>query len=353
MSGFIIHTGSVIGEYLEARGINQRELAQRTGVSEKHISNLLNGKSRLTEEMALKLERVMPDVPASYWLNYEMRYREYLARNQEEESFNTIDLLQVAKQFHFKEVFKGVNLTISEQAIEMLKILGVSSFGQVDSTYKKLAADFMEDGGERAAMIVWLRLCENEIEIQNDWLGNIPFDKQGLLDAMPDLKEIALNTDINTSLCDCRMLLNELGVYLAEREAITNCKVRGALVSYFGNPAVLLSRRFKTHDHVWFALMHEIGHLILHFDGANAIVSPEDDNWTGKLPDKEIEANKFARNFFIDPAEYAKFIASSSFTSAEVRRASEEFDIDAGLLAGFLLHDGFGEYEKLECLRSR
>ena len=64
MDEFLVPTGAIIKDYLEARGISQRELSQRIGVSEKHISNLLNGKSALTAPMALKLEKLMPDVDA-------------------------------------------------------------------------------------------------------------------------------------------------------------------------------------------------------------------------------------------------------------------------------------------------
>ena len=68
-NGFIVPTGIIIKEYLEEYDINQKELATRLGMSEKHMSNLLNGKSRLTEEVAIKLEPIIKNVPASYWLN--------------------------------------------------------------------------------------------------------------------------------------------------------------------------------------------------------------------------------------------------------------------------------------------
>lgn len=82
-TGFMVLTGDIIKEYLDEYGITQKELATRTGISEKHISNVLSGHARLTEDFALKLEKVMPEVPASYWLNYECKYREYLARQKE------------------------------------------------------------------------------------------------------------------------------------------------------------------------------------------------------------------------------------------------------------------------------
>lgn len=80
MHEYIVAPGKIIKEYLDARRITQKEVSKRTGVSERHLSRLVNGKAGLTADMAVKLEKVMPDVPASYWLNYEMKYKEYLAR---------------------------------------------------------------------------------------------------------------------------------------------------------------------------------------------------------------------------------------------------------------------------------
>ena len=105
MSDFIVAPGEIIKEYLDARGLTQKEVSKRTGVSERHLSQLLNGKTRLTEDMALKLEKVMPDVPASFWLNYEVKYQEYLAREREEAHLEELDLKEIAKRFHFKEAF--------------------------------------------------------------------------------------------------------------------------------------------------------------------------------------------------------------------------------------------------------
>ena len=60
-----IPPGETIREQLENRGMTQKEFAQRMDMSEKHISNLINGKVELTIEMALRLEDVF-GIPASF-----------------------------------------------------------------------------------------------------------------------------------------------------------------------------------------------------------------------------------------------------------------------------------------------
>ena len=78
VSGFIVEPGEVIEEYVQSRGLGEEVVSKRMGISEKQPSELFNGETRLTEDMAAKLEELTPDVPAAFWLNYEVRYLEYL-----------------------------------------------------------------------------------------------------------------------------------------------------------------------------------------------------------------------------------------------------------------------------------
>ena len=73
--------GESINDLLEERGWTQADLATRTGFTAKHVNLLLKGKAPITEETALKLERVLGST-ARFWLNLEAQYREYLARQK-------------------------------------------------------------------------------------------------------------------------------------------------------------------------------------------------------------------------------------------------------------------------------
>ncbi|MBE0342620.1 ImmA/IrrE family metallo-endopeptidase [Paenibacillus sp. 28ISP30-2] len=86
-------------------------------------------------------------------------------------------------------------------------------------------------------------------------------------------------------------------MYLVFINAIDNSKVRGALTTYKKHPAIYLSGRFKTHDHIWFALMHEIGHLIKHYTPDRLIITFEDELSELKhtLDTKEEDGNETGR----------------------------------------------------------
>ena len=72
--------GATIKEQLIERGMKQKEFSSRMEMSEKHISNLINGEVQLTPDVAMRLEMVL-GLPARFWLNLEAIYRGKLLKN--------------------------------------------------------------------------------------------------------------------------------------------------------------------------------------------------------------------------------------------------------------------------------
>ena len=84
--------GATIKEQLEYKGMSQKELSLRMGMSEKHISRLINGEVLLTPDVAYRLEIVL-GVPASFWNKLEANYREKIVKvNAENAMDNDIEL---------------------------------------------------------------------------------------------------------------------------------------------------------------------------------------------------------------------------------------------------------------------
>lgn len=345
-NNYIASTGMLIKDYLNEYALNQKTLAIRTGMSERHISNVLNGNNRLTEEFALKLEKVLPNIKASYWLNYEAKYREHIARNKELQRIAKLDLQEISKRFNFKEVYNGLNLSIVEQAVEMLKLLKISDFNHFETVYGNLATDFMEDGGVKESMAIWLNLCESEIEIQNENLDDVKFDASKLEESLYKFKILANNSDTKKSIISCKKLCNQLGIYFVECEAIRNSKIRGALTTYRNHPAIYISGRFKSHAHIWFAILHEVSHLILHYDKREALISFEED----MINVRETEANNFTRDVLVSGDSYTEFINAKNFTEESISNFSVKENILQCFTVAFLKHDNLIEYNKFTYL---
>ena len=76
---YAVAPGRTLEETINNLGIDQRELASRTGLSAKHVNQIIKGTAPLTQETAIRLERVT-GVPARMWNNLEAQYREQIVR---------------------------------------------------------------------------------------------------------------------------------------------------------------------------------------------------------------------------------------------------------------------------------
>ena len=65
-SDYIIHPGETLAEVLEDREMTQRELAVRTGMTEKHISTVIHGQKGISVAFARKLEYAL-GIEAVFW----------------------------------------------------------------------------------------------------------------------------------------------------------------------------------------------------------------------------------------------------------------------------------------------
>lgn len=70
---WLIHPGEIISDVLDERNITQKELAQRAGISETSLSDVIHGKRDISKELAIGLECAL-GVPRSFWLNLQSNY---------------------------------------------------------------------------------------------------------------------------------------------------------------------------------------------------------------------------------------------------------------------------------------
>lgn len=66
--------GDTILELLEEKKISHKDFAYKMGISFKEMRKLIGGKLEITEEIALKLEKVL-SVGFRFWLKREENYR--------------------------------------------------------------------------------------------------------------------------------------------------------------------------------------------------------------------------------------------------------------------------------------
>lgn len=68
------HPGLLIKEYIEGFESNVSVFAEKLGVTRVTLSRIVNGKSSITPEMALRLSKLLTNTTASSWLNMQSDY---------------------------------------------------------------------------------------------------------------------------------------------------------------------------------------------------------------------------------------------------------------------------------------
>ena len=77
-----VHPGEHLREAIEALGITQHEFADRLGVTQPFVSQIVNGHKGIGPWTALKLEAAGAG-PAQFWLNLQLHYDLHRVRETE------------------------------------------------------------------------------------------------------------------------------------------------------------------------------------------------------------------------------------------------------------------------------
>lgn len=340
---FMVSPGSILKEYMDEHNLSQKDLATKTESSERHISNLVNGKVKLTEEFALKLESVFEGVKAEFWMDLEVAYRLYQLRT---DGVDIDELSDISKKYEFKHLYKGMGLSLKEQAYRTLNILGVDNFHEVDSLRNNLHYNFMEDGGSEEAKLLWIKLAELEIEIQND-LEDLPlFNYDEFVKKYKNFKKLLFTKDIDQAIFNIRRYANSLGILFVYIESIPNAKIRGAVRMYNGRPLILLSDRYKKSDRIYFTFIHELMHV------KNKDISEDRYEVTVDLEsDVEELANQDAKTFLVEDEAYKEFILKGIFSEEEIIIFSNKHKVIPGMVVSFLQHDKLINYGVMNYLK--
>lgn len=84
------HPGEMLlEEFLTPMGLTQRDLAHAIHVPYQRINEIVNGRRGMTPSTALRLEKFF-GMPASFWLNLQLRWDLYYAQQTESKTLAAI-----------------------------------------------------------------------------------------------------------------------------------------------------------------------------------------------------------------------------------------------------------------------
>jgi len=339
--------GDTLAEALEDRGITQKELAERTGLSKKTINQIIKAKAPITPETALYLERAL-GVPASFWNNRERRYRQYLAEDQERARLaEQVDWLRriPVSQMVKRGWIKGCKDKV-RQLREVLGFFGVSSPDAWEDIWLapgaayRASAVFQKDP---FAVAAWLRQGERaaqEIVCER-------YDQAAFRQALSEARRMTLD-EPDTWALGLKKLFAPCGVAVVLIPELPRIRVSGAARWVSPVKALIqLNLRYKSDDRLWFTFFHEAGHIVLHGKRAVFVDDEHDDS------PAEREADRFAEDFLIPRSEYRRFVAAGCLTKGAIRAFARQLGIAPGIVVGRLQHEGRIEWDRYNDLKRR
>ncbi len=339
--------GETLMETLETIGMTQAELAERTGRPLKTINEIINGKTAITPETALQLERAL-GIPARFWSNRERHYREFLARAKEQERLQSeVEWLkQVPLQDMIKLRWVQTFDNAADQLREVLQFFGVVSPEQWRELWWNPRAAFRQSPAFQAdpgAVAAWLR--KGEVEAQQ--IECAPYDAARFRESLGQIRALTveLPETFQPQVID---LCAEAGVAAVFVPELPRIRASGATRWLTPNKALLqLCLRYKTDDQLWFTFFHEAGHILLH-GKRDAFIEEE-----GTKDEKEQEADRFAADWLIPSGEWRRIAGRPRYSKQEIIAFAAEVGVAPGIVVGRLQHEGYLPYTHCNGLRRR
>jgi len=337
--------GAFLEERLEELRMTQVDLARRTGLSTKHVNQIVSGDVVLTPQTALLLEKVT-GMPASLWNALEAQYRTWQSAQEEENSFaeaatwpQDFPVRQLVDRGYLPAGLSGPALVRA-----LLKFFGVGSLSAWHQVYEPLVAAKYRHAraGSRSpeALATWLRIAELSAEDIKTTDFSMP-ELRKLLGEIPSLTLLKPEEWWPLLVDRCAAAGIAL-VHVPEFEGQT--KTNGA--SWWTTPRralVVLSGRRKTADGMWFTFAHEVGHLVEH-SKKERYIDIDADRQDQDLDIQEKEADAFAARVLIPPRFGALLRRPRTATLGELRQAAASIGVHPGILVGRLQNDGLLSY---------
>lgn len=341
----VLPPGETLVEVIAERGMTQAELAVRTGLSAKHINQIVKGMASITPGTALLLESAT-GVPARVWSNLEIAYREHVSRLEEadrlESDLDWLDELPVAELTKNGWIPKGLDPVDRLRAV--CRFFGVANRATWDAVWHKPTAYRTSKAfsSHPGAVAAWLRIGEMEAaEIECT-----AFDRAGLLEFLPVLREMTLDSQPARWWPELVGQAAAVGVAVVAEPEIKGARINGAARWLAPDKALVqLSLRHRWSDIFWFTLFHEIGHLLLHSKKDTFI------NDGGAHSGVEQEADAFASQVLIPRSAEASL--GELRTSSDVREFAAEIGIAPGIVVGRLQHDQRWSFNRGNDLKQR
>ncbi len=346
---YAFHPGYYIKDLINDLEMTQEEFAKRLNITPKNLSELINGKASISENIAKNLS-LMFGTSVDVWIDLQKKYNQKVleiktlqAQRDEEKDLELID-------YSFFEKLGVVKNTKNktEQVSELFKYFAISSF----SIFKK--TDFLVQFRQAH------NVDEKVILNSNAWVQTVinkgkqiktqHYSEKKLKEYVPQIRKMTFQ-DPSEFVPLLYQSLSECGVAFVLIPSLKNSGVYGATKWINENKAVIgITNRGKYADIFWFSLLHELEH-VLQRKLTKILIDFENNNNFSE--DYEKEADQFAKDLLIPPEYYKPFINEHAFSEQKIRDFANSINIHPGIVVERLQKEKLLPYNHLNKLKKK
>lgn len=331
--------GSMLKDYLEYHKISQSDFAERLGITQKHINNILNENADISEDLMIAIS-LITDIDINLITFVETKKKLYNYLNNR--FSNEREINEFLSSFYIKEMEKMNWITLNDKtsylqnAYDLLKYLNVRDFNIYEKYSKEKIFFKKYDDSNLKKVFLWIKRCDSLIGKKNV----SSYNSSNIALLLDDLNKERNKPFDKSSLIK---IFNKHGLYLVIEDALKGTKIRGCTKVVGDNPAIYMTCYLKEKSSFYFALYHELGHVKSDYNKAKSKVIIDGDDSLEK------RADLFAVNQMIDEKTYKLIL--ENFGDKE--KICNENNIPLCFLYSKLAHDKIIKYTDKLYLDSR
>jgi HTH-type transcriptional regulator / antitoxin HigA len=301
------------------------------------LNGILDGTQKNVDFTALsKLARFLgiayPEVIELYLQSLEVNYKDELGLTDKGKF--------ILKNFDLANLKKaGIIDTINDfEHIEkqLIVLLGLKDI--IDYRKEEIDAAFSAGKIEpknSQTRNLWIAYASAQFEV----IANpYEYKKEALIDYFPNIRWHSTNTE--KGLYDVTRALYGLGITVIFQPMLPTLHLRGATFSVHGKPCIVLTDYKGFYPTLWFALTHELFHVLFDWDDIQAnqyhLSDEETDIYTVKK--NELEADNFARQYLFpdNKMQEVRFNMNDDFF---INRYAESNNVHPSIIYAFNAFD--------------
>lgn len=269
-TNYAVAPGEYLEEWIDEQGLSQQRVAEMLGCSRKQINDIVHGRAPITQDTAMRLERVV-GIPAVSWLRYEAAYRANLARIADQESLaDHADKIDASAAAYLRSLgaTKATRKKPGALVSDFLAFHRCGTWEAYEHQHETLSkgdyalAALKESGANIDPTILtsWLRAAELAEPYERG--RGYSYNPENLRAALPDLRRRAASPD-GTMLRDISNMLADTGVVFMLVAPPKNLPLLG-MTRWIDKqvPVIQQTGRWRRDGFVIWTLFHEIGHVL-------------------------------------------------------------------------------------------